>query len=197
MACEVCLNSFICIWASSLSLSGLPFSFCKVKHCSLFLLRFMRNTRFYQMNKVIHVSSHAVILYTVKISKVLFSQYEYNKRPWCNVMQCNGKERTIHHKRGLNRGPLDLKSSTPPNELKRYPTSAVLVVVLINPNYNIPAPLGPLLAGVSTCQFQGRLGRGTKCNDPEMLKLKRNALKSKENVINSKFNVWTLNRPFI
>ena len=32
-------------------------------------------------------------------------------------------------------GPLDLKSSTLPNELKRYPTSAVLVVVLIYPNH--------------------------------------------------------------
>ena len=37
-------------------------------------------------------------------------------------------------KQELNQGPLDLKSSTLPNELQRYPTRAVLVVVLINPN---------------------------------------------------------------
>ena len=35
----------------------------------------------------------------------------------------------------MNWGPLDFKSSTLPNELKRYPTSAVLVVVLLNPNH--------------------------------------------------------------
>ena len=36
---------------------------------------------------------------------------------------------------GIEPGSLELKSSTLPNELKRYPTSAVLVVVLINPNH--------------------------------------------------------------
>ena len=36
---------------------------------------------------------------------------------------------------GIEPGPLDLKSSTLPNELKRYPTSTVLVVVLVNPNH--------------------------------------------------------------
>ena len=36
---------------------------------------------------------------------------------------------------GIEPGPLDLKSSTLPNELQRYHYSAVLVVVLINPNH--------------------------------------------------------------
>ena len=46
---------------------------------------------------------------------------------------CNRKEgkcRNKHHpKQELNQGPPDLKSSTLPNELKKYPTKAVLVVV--------------------------------------------------------------------
>ena len=43
--------------------------------------------------------------------------------------------------RELNRRPLDLKSSTLPNDLKGYPTSTVLVVVLINPNHYISMQL--------------------------------------------------------
>ena len=51
----------------------------------------------------------------------------------CKERKCRNKH-AIHPKRELNRGPLDLKSSTLSNELKRHPSSAVLVVVLINSN---------------------------------------------------------------
>ena len=52
----------------------------------------------------------------------------------------NVKE-TIHRKPELNCGPLDVKSSTLPNELKRYSTNAVLVVVvLIIPDHYTPPP---------------------------------------------------------
>ena len=44
--------------------------------------------------------------------------------------------------RELNRGPLDFKSSTLRNELKRYPTSAVLVVVLVSPTITEGTDLG-------------------------------------------------------
>ena len=53
--------------------------------------------------------------------------------------KCNGKRGNVEinnsPQAGIEPGPLDLKSSTLPNELKRYPTSAVLVVVLVNPNH--------------------------------------------------------------
>ena len=48
---------------------------------------------------------------------------------------------TIQPKWELNQGPLDLKISTLLNELKRYPTSTELVVVLVNPIHYIPPPL--------------------------------------------------------
>ena len=40
----------------------------------------------------------------------------------------------------IDPGPLDLIFSSLSNELKRYPTSPVLVVVLINPNHYISNP---------------------------------------------------------
>ena len=61
----------------------------------------------------------------------------------------------------LNQGPLDLMFSTLPYELKRYPPSAVLVVVLVNPNHYIPPPLRiftlKIPPGLSTWQFQGQV----------------------------------------
>ena len=58
---------------------------------------------------------------------------------------CNGKEKKCRNKQFTpsgkwTRGLLDLKSSTLMNELKRYPTSTVLVLVLINPNHYTPHP---------------------------------------------------------
>ena len=68
-----------------------------------------------------------------------------------NIHTVKGKRGNVEinnsPKRELNRGPLDLKSSTLPNELKRYPSSAVLVVhvVLVNPNhYNIAIKHGKI-----------------------------------------------------
>ena len=38
---------------------------------------------------------------------------------------------------GFEQGPVDLKFSTLQNELKRYPSSSALVVVLVNPRLDI------------------------------------------------------------
>ena len=77
--------------------------------------------------------------YIRHLSHVSFKSNNKRKNRLKYSQLCNGKERKCRNKQftpsRLNRGPLDLKSSTLSNELKRYPSSAVLVVVLINPNH--------------------------------------------------------------
>ena len=56
-------------------------------------------------------------------SGVPFSTYQSSSITDTCYM-CNGKEKTIHPQAGIEMGPVDLKSSTRPNELQRYPFSS-------------------------------------------------------------------------
>ena len=51
-----------------------------------------------------------------------------------NVEINNSSQVNSNSSQCLNLGPQDIKSNTLPNELKRYPTSIVLVAVLVNSN---------------------------------------------------------------